>query len=297
MYGLESYVSVPIILADGRYFGNLCAIDRTPAKVSDPRIVSMFQRFAEIIAQQLESELSREEDHTALLDERASSELREQFIAILGHDLRNPLQAVFAGSDLLQRKLADPVLGGVAARIKVNARRMSAMIDDVLDFARGRLGPGIGVTKGAVADVSASLAAVVTELQDAQPGRDIRATFVVDRPLVCDIGRVQQLASNLLANALTHGAPHSPVQISATTDERDLILSVVNEGAPIAPENLHRIFEPYWRHSTAGGRSGLGLGLYICSQIVRAHGGQMTVTSTLEHGTRFTARLPLDTGG
>src|SRR5277367_4481064 len=101
--------------------------------------------FAVLIASQLEEHSSREREQSALLDERAAAELREQFIAILGHDLRNPLHAVFAGADLLARTLAYPAHVEIASRIKTNARRMSLLIDDVLDFARGRLGGGIGL--------------------------------------------------------------------------------------------------------------------------------------------------------
>lgn len=294
LYGIESYISVPIVLAGGRYFGNLCAIDRSPANVSEPRIVSMFQRFAEIIALQLESELVREEERAALLDERASSELREQFIAILGHDLRNPLQAVYASGELLERKLTDPTLLGLASRIKVNVRRMSALIDDVLDFARGRLGGGIGIAVADVDRIEASLSSVVKEFQVVSPEREIRASFTVDRTVCCDIGRVQQVASNLLGNALTHGSPRSPVEISANTDDRDFVLEVWNDGEPIPADSINKIFEPFWRHSTFDSRQGLGLGLYICSQIVNAHGGQLSVTSTRDSGTRFTVRLPLE---
>jgi signal transduction histidine kinase len=293
LYNIESYVSVPIVLASGRYFGNLCAIDPKPANVSEPRIVSMFKHFADIIALQLESELIREEEHAALLDERASSELREQFIAILGHDLRNPLQAVYAGGELLERRLADPALIGIASRIKASARRMSALIDDVLDFARGRLGKGIGI---AVADVGVetSLAAVVRELQTAQPDRKIITNFAVARTVRCDMGRVQQVASNLLGNALTHGSPDTPVEISARTDDKDFVLEVWNAGVPIPEGSINKIFQPFWRHSTSDCRQGLGLGLYICAQIVRAHSGQLAVTSTRDAGTRFTVRLPLE---
>jgi signal transduction histidine kinase len=293
LYKIESYVSVPIILANGRYFGNLCAIDPNPAHVSDPRVVSMFKRFAEIIALQLESELVRQKEHAALLDERASSELREQFIAILGHDLRNPLQAIHASGELLERKLTDPVLRNVAGRIKVSVRRMSGLINDVLDLARGRLGEGIGIEVADVERIEASLSAVVIELQDAKPDRKIVSRFEVERTVRCDIGRVQQLASNLLGNALTHGSPSSPVEISARTDQTDLILEVWNEGEPIPPEHIDKLFEPFWRHSATGNRQGLGLGLYICSQIVHAHGGRMSVTSTRAAGTRFTVHLPL----
>jgi signal transduction histidine kinase len=294
IYGIESYVSVPIILASGRYFGNLCAIDPKPANVTDPRIVSMFKRFAQIIALQLDSELVREEERAELLDERASSELREQFIAILGHDLRNPLQAVYASGELLERRLTDPVLVGIASRIKVNVRRMSGLIDDVLDFARGRLGPGLGIELADVEGLETSLSAVVKELQDAKPERRIVADFDINRPVRCDVGRVQQVASNLLANAFTHGSPLGAVRISAAIDHQHLVLQVHNDGDPIPAESIEKIFEPFWRHSTSESRQGLGLGLYICSQIVKAHGGQLSVTSLRESGTTFTVRLPLE---
>ncbi|HWG69782.1 MAG TPA: GAF domain-containing sensor histidine kinase [Steroidobacteraceae bacterium] len=292
LYKIESYVSVPIILADGSYFGNLCALDPSPAKVP-PRIVAMFTRFAALIAAQLDNQLVREREHAALLDERASSELREQFIAVLGHDLRNPLQAVYCGGDLLERKLKDPALSTIAGHIKANARRMSSLIDDVLDFARGRLGGGIGVELTEVENINTGLAAVVQEFLDVQPDCTIISNINVDCPVRCDLGRLQQVASNLLANALSHGSPHSPVKITATADENDLILEVWNAGEPIPLESIDKVFEPFWRHSVSASRNGLGLGLHICSQIVRAHDGRISVTSTLDEGTQFTARLPL----
>jgi signal transduction histidine kinase len=293
IYKIESYVSVPIVLSTGRYFGNLCAIDPAPAKVSDPKVIAMFRRFAALIAMQLDNEMTRESEQTALRDERAASELREQFIAILGHDLRNPLQAILATSEFFSRKLEDPVLLGMAARIKTNARRMSSLIDDVLDFARGRLGGGIGIRVDDVHDIGSGLQSVVKELQDGQPTRQIIADIGVTRTVRCDLGRVQQVASNLIGNALVHGAAQSPVKVTALADDNDLIFEVWNEGEAIPPDSIDKIFQPFWRHSTSDARQGLGLGLHICSQIVRAHGGRLTVTSTKENGTRFTARLPL----
>jgi signal transduction histidine kinase len=295
IYQIESYISVPIFLPGGRYFGNLCTLDPRPIEVARPQILSTFNRFASLIASELEHQLQREQEQIALLDARAASELREQFIAILGHDLRNPLQAAYASSDMLQRKLTDPDLLAIASRIKANVRRMSALIDDVLDFARGRLGGGIGVELTEVQNINTGLTTVVQELQDAQPECKIISSIGVDRSVRCDLGRLQQVASNLLANALTHGRQHTPVKFTAHADDEDLILEVWNAGDPIPSESINKIFEPFWRHSVSGSRNGLGLGLHICSQIVRAHEGRISVTSTAAHGTLFTARLPLGT--
>lgn len=294
LYKIECYVSLPIILANGRYFGNLCAIDPAPAKVADPKILSMFTRFAALIAMQLDSEMARQVDQSELRGAHADNELRDQFIAILGHDLRNPLQAVYSAGVLLEKKITDPTLKGVAARIRVNVKRMSCLINDVLDFARGRLGEGMGVRVADVEDIDAGLNAVVREFQDGQPDRQILANISVTRKVRCDLGRVQQVASNLIGNALKHGAPEGPVKVSAQAEESELIINVWNAGEPIPPENIDKICEPFWRHSSTGNREGLGLGLYICSQIVHAHGGTLSVTSSQESGTSFTARLPLD---
>jgi signal transduction histidine kinase len=294
-YPIESCVSVPIIRANGGYFGNLSAFDPTPGKVVEPRILSMFTEFATLIALQLDHQVQQEQEHRALLDERAAGELREQFMAILGHDLRNPLHAVYASGGMLERRLTDPKSLVFVSRIKTNVRRMSALIDDVLDFARGRLGGGIELELTDVDDINAGLATVVQELQDAQPECEIISHISVNRAVRCDLGRLQQVASNPLANALTHGLPHSPIKISARADENELVLEVWNAGEPIPAESLGKIFEPFWRHSVSAGRNGVGLGLHICSQIVRAHVGRISVTSNAENGTRFTARLPLST--
>ncbi len=292
LYKIESYVSVPIILATGRYFGNLCAIDPAPAKVSDPKAINMFKRFAALIAMQLDTEFTRERERSLLRDERAGSELPEQFIAMLGHDLRNPLQAIHVTSELIARKVAEPTLQALAERIKANSKRMSALIDDMLDLARGRLGGGIGIRID-VHDVNAGLRAIVKEFQDGQPTREIISNIGVARTVQCDLGRVQQVASNLIGNALTHGATESPVKVSAFADGNDFVFEVWNDGRPIPPGNLEMMFEPFWRHSASGSREGLGLGLHICAQIVRAHRGKIAVTSANDAGTRFTVRLPL----
>ena len=296
LYEIESYISVPIIMPDGRYFGNLCAIDRHPANVSDVRTIALFKGFAQMIGVQLEADLARQNEQTALLDERAVSELREQFIAVLGHDLRSPLAAISASSRVLAKRVTDPVMAEIAQRIATNATRMSALIDDVLDFARGRLGGGIGIQFQTVDDVETRLRAVVNEISDSYPDRRLNTSINMIGRVRCDLARLQQLASNLLGNALTHGPPNGTVEIRAHVNDSDLVLQVWNDGEPIPPESLGKIFGPFWRNSTSGSRQGLGLGLHICSEIVKAHGGHLSVTSTREGGTQFTARLPLGSG-
>ncbi|MEJ8845419.1 GAF domain-containing sensor histidine kinase [Variovorax rhizosphaerae] len=297
LYNIESYISVPIIRPGGEYFGNLCAIDPRPLPVSDQKTVAMFESFAELIGRQLAQEESQLATETALLDERATAELRDQFIAVLGHDLRNPLASVSALAELLVRRTAEPEAAKVGERIRRTTRRMALLIDDVLDFARGRMGSGLVVTPAKVADLGASMSEVVSELQLAHPDRRIEEHIDIAADVWCDCGRIQQLLSNLLGNALTHGASDQPVVVEARSEPGGrLQVSVWNGGVPIAPANMARIFEPYWRPADNEAKGGLGLGLHICSMIVKAHGGSLEVSSSAEAGTRFTARLAVQSG-
>ncbi|WP_053572318.1 sensor histidine kinase [Caballeronia cordobensis] len=290
LYRLESYMSVPIILPDGEYFGNLCAVDARPHDVSNSRVVRMFEVFASLIALQLDSARKQSSAEALLADERRTATLREEFIAVLGHDLRNPLSAFNATAELLCRRKEDELVH-VGQRLARTVSRMAGLIDDVMDFARGRLGGGVAVNIETVADLGPSLHAVIDELCDANPScmveRDIEVMEAVD----CDRARMQQLLSNLLANALNHGAKHAPVAVTARLADGRLSLSVRNSGKPIPGDVLTRIFEPYYRPATSVPGGGLGLGLYICKQIVDAHGGSVAVTSTEAEGTIFTASI------
>jgi signal transduction histidine kinase len=293
LYNLGSYISVPIVLPDGTYFGNLCAIDTHPANVSDLRTVGMFEVFADLIAFQLVSEGRQQAAEAALSHERENSNLREQFIAVLGHDLRNPLSAVSATAELLTLRKNDPDLIKIGQRLKTTTFRMARLIDDVMDFARGRLGSGIGVSIEEVDDLDAALRIVVSELREANPTRLVVDDIVLTQRVRCDRTRIQQLLSNLLGNALTHGSNDFPVTVEARMQAGDLVLSVSNGGNEIAADALPKVFEPYWRPPTSRPGGGLGLGLYICKQIVSAHGGTLEVRSSAQDGTCFVARLPV----
>jgi signal transduction histidine kinase len=294
LYGLESYISVPILLRDGEYFGNLCAIDRRPFPLSAPQIRETFRLFAELIAGQLHDERRYLETDDALASERVTAELREQFIAVLGHDLRSPLGACGAIGEIMKREPDRARVAELGKRLLVSVRRMSSMIDDVLDFARGRMGAGMALTLALEHNLDVLLASVISELQLAGQGPQIQADIRLGGPVLCDPGRVQQVLSNLVKNALVHGSQDMPIGVKVRSDARDLRIEVTNRGTPIAREELERIFEPYARASQATGRrQGLGLGLYICRQIVQAHGGTLRVTSTASEGTRFVATLPV----
>lgn len=297
-YAIESYVSVPIVLSDGTYFGNLCAIDARPAQISELRIVAMFQHFAALIALELESQRRQHQVQAALLGERAASELREQLIAILGHDLRTPISLMALNSQRLLARAKDPVaVARIASDIHASVQQVTSLVDHALDLARGRLGSVIRVEPVLVERMDEALFNVVTETQANFPGREIECQFDMSRPVQVDRCRVLQLVANLLSNALVHGAPDRPVQFKAITTADSLVLEVRNQGVPIPPESLDKVFVPFWRTGTATQRGGVGLGLHICAQIVQAHHGRLAVASSADAGTVFTATLPREAAG
>jgi phosphoserine phosphatase RsbU/P len=237
---------------------------------------------------------SRSELQKGLASERESAELREQFIAVLGHDLRNPLAAISAGARILQRSGA---LQGqkelrVLDMINTTVTRMSDLIDNVLDFARGRLGGGITLSRDADRPLQPVLEQVVDELRTASPQRVIETSFEITESVNCDRTRIGQLASNLIGNALTHGAPDKPVRVGAKTQGGKFELWVANAGEPIPPGAMEKLFEPFFRADVRSSRQGLGLGLHIASQIAQAHGGGIDVASGPEE-TRFVFTMPL----
>ena len=291
-YGFQSYISVPIVLPDGRFFGTLCSIDPRPARLDTPEVIGMFKLFAELIAFHLNALDQAAVNAGRLLDERKTSELREQFIAVLGHDLRNPLAAISAGAELLLRTpLNDKGLRMVEI-IRASVTRMSRLIDDVMDFARGRLGSGLTLDRNAAEAMEPVLRHVIAELQAGFPDRRIDATIALGSPVRCDASRISQLLSNLLGNALTYGDAAAPVRVRAFTDDKVFELAVCNAGDPIPPATLERMFQPFARGAVRPNQPGLGLGLFIAWEIARAHGGALTVTSS-EQETCFRFKMPL----
>ncbi|MDD0973505.1 GAF domain-containing sensor histidine kinase [Pseudomonas fontis] len=293
IYHFESYISVPVFRADGSFFGTICALDPKPANLKGSAIQPMMESFARLLSIQIESEENAQRTEAALQKERAMAELREQFIAVLGHDLRNPLFAITAGAELLTKRNSDPRSQTIAQHILTCGRRATQLVQDVLDFARGRLGNGIVVNIQPCPDLDSALRHVASELQRVHPQRMIRVRIGDLAGIQCERERVAQLLSNLIANAISHGAEDGPVDISADIRDEVFMLGVHNLGQPIAPQIMAQLFQPFSRPLDGAPQPGLGLGLYIANQIALAHGGRMEVVSSSEAGTLFSFRLPL----
>ena len=162
----------------------------------------------------------------------------------------------------------------------------------LLDFARGRMGGGIPVKRLLVDDLGPILEQALREVQMSNPEAHIHHLFNLQPGIYCDSLRITQLLSNLVGNAVIHGAKASLIEARAWCEGPDVVISVTNQGPPIAEHLMPLLFEPFTRSEAGHRGEGLGLGLYIAYQIAEAHGGTLEVTSTLESGTVFVARFP-----
>lgn len=253
----------------------------------------MFESFARLLTLQLDAEEQQQSTRAALADERLTGHQREQFIALLGHDLRTPLASIQAASDLLLRRSTEVGTQQLAEHVRTASQRASRMVDDLLDFARGQLGNGIPLNWTTPPELNRTLRQVTDELRNAHPRRVLLERLSPLEMFECDPDRIAQLLANLITNALHHGASTGPVIVTAQTDNGHFELAVHNRGTPIAAEHLERLFQPYWQDQGGSSRGGLGLGLFIVDQIARAHGGSMRVSSSAEAGTTFTFCMPI----
>jgi sigma-B regulation protein RsbU (phosphoserine phosphatase) len=221
---------------------------------------------------------------------------RERFIGILGHDLNNPLAAILMGAQVLE-DLSGPY-ARAAKTIASSAHRMEAMIHDLLDFARGRLGGGIPITPTAC-DLRLLCDQVVEEMAQAYPTRVMEFAGIGDLRGEWDPDRVEQVLSNLIGNAVKHG--RGPILVMGHAEGDDVVTTIHNQGPAIPAEAIPTLFEPFTTAQVGDGKQashkGLGLGLYIVSEIVHAHGGTISVSSVEGQGTTFTIRWPRRAGG
>ena len=233
--------------------------------------------------------------------QRYSSEVsasRDMFLAVLGHDLRGPLSGIRMSSLVLAKpNLDDAARHKAAARIQRASTEMGSLITDLLEYTRTRLGAGMPMAL-ADCDAGAVCEEALEGIRAGCPEQTFVHTLLGDLHLQADAPRLHQVLSNLLANAVQHGESGAPITLRATGEPDAVVLTVGNQGKPIAPDALPAIFEPLVRAPSAEAqaqersKTSLGLGLFIVREIVLGHGGTITVQSTIEAGTQFTVRLP-----
>jgi signal transduction histidine kinase len=244
------------------------------------------------VEEELRACVKREKDARERAE--ANDAFKEMFLGILGHDLRNPLNTVLTTARIMlmsadgggegERRLERIVSSGV---------RMQRMIAQLLDVARARLAEGIPVTGAATQDLRPLAEKIVDEARAAHPARRIDLRFQPPCLAHVDADRFEQVASNLIGNAIAHGDPAHPITVALSAGDGLTTFSVHNLGSPIDPALMPIIFDPFKRGTEARGcPDGLGLGLYIVERIVIAHGGRMEVLSSEQSGTQFTASFP-----
>lgn len=235
-------------------------------------------------------------ESTAAYAEQVSRS-RDIFLAILGHDLRAPLQAVTMSADLLAyRTDLDTKSQSYVSRIKSSTRHMGAMVSDLLEFVRSRLGASLPIDRVSM-DFGSACREAVDEACAGQPQSHPRVEIEGDTVGRWDRGRIDQLLQNLIGNALQHGKGEQDIHVKVSGEQEHIQLTVHNLGDPIAEDAIGSIFDPLVRSNSEGATprgpsTSLGLGLFIVKEVVNAHGGSITVTSNVGDGTTFTVVLP-----
>ncbi|WP_074256619.1 GAF domain-containing sensor histidine kinase [Vannielia litorea] len=290
-FGIVSYASIPILRSDGTFFGTLCAIDTVPRNIKHPRAVAMLEMFADLIGRSLETEERLSAQEELVENERRLARLQEEFVAVLGHDLRNPVAAFEAGLRQLGHEPLSDRGNTLLSLMRATVRRMNDLIENIMLHAKNRLGGGLRISAVPDAPLAQAITEVVEEIRAATPEQEIRLDLAFDRPVSCDPARVAQAVSNLLSNAARHSLPGTPVELHGTVEGGVTLITVSNHGEEVPESVRERLFKPFERGSEERGE-GLGLGLYIAASIATAHGGRIAVDC--EGGvTRFTLSLPV----
>jgi signal transduction histidine kinase len=224
-------------------------------------------------------------------------ESRDLAIAVMAHDLRNPLNAIVSSAQMIQiTEGVDKGAINTLASIVHSGMHMSKLIENLLDFTRTRFGQPLVVKRQSM-DLAPVCRQTVAEFVAAYPERTIRLDCGADLHGAWDATRISQMLSNLISNAIQHGDQTTPVTVEVRSESQEIVLKVHNDGPPIPQSELPTIFDPFSRgakQDTAAVNESrhLGIGLFVARQIVEAHSGKISVTSTVQGGTTFVVRLP-----
>jgi signal transduction histidine kinase len=226
-------------------------------------------------------------------ERRQAERFRDLFVSVLGHDIRNPLSVITAGAASLSRRSLSPEEAKIVSRMAWSAERMARMIDQVLDLTQVRLGGGLTL-EPKLSDMGGIARRSTERLEVSYPERTIELVTEGDLGGEWDPGRLGQVLTYLLVNAIEHGRADTPVRLGIRAAGAQVIAEVHNEGNPIPPDLVPLIFDPFQRAAERRRMksTGLGLGLYLSLQIVREHGGDIEVDSSAEAGTTLRVILP-----
>ena len=222
---------------------------------------------------------------------------RCMFLAILAHDLRNPINAILLSARLAEVSSVTPEDKQVLSQIQTSVQAINRLITDLMDFASTGLGAAMPLLQAPM-NLEQLAGEVVREIQAAHPTHRIVFEADGDVTIVGDASRLRQVISNLLGNAIQHGSADGPITLTLSPDGSDIsgvVMIVRNQGRPIPADLLPTIFDPLVRGNVSeeDQRQGsIGLGLYIVREIVVAHGGSIEVTSSACDDTQFRVRLP-----
>ena len=288
---LESGFSIEELMAEYRAVrASVLRLWQRCVKSADEYEVQDMVRFNEAIDQSLTESIAR---YSSML-----RDTQNVFLAILGHDVRNPLGAISMGAQLLmQDETMDENQHKLASRILGSTQRVNEIVSDLLDFSTSHLGGGIPVRAEGF-DFRPECQAVVDEIRTFYPQRRIELEMSGDLDVNWDRARIGQALSNLIGNAVQHGRGGTPVWVSVTGGD-DIAWVIQNEGDVIDPARMRTMFDPIKQfviksaiERSSAQTNNLGLGLYITHEIVSAHGGHVTVASSADEGTTFTVHLP-----
>lgn len=229
-----------------------------------------------------------EQARQALARNEAALKFADVFVGVLGHDLRNPLNAISTAAQLLQRLDPGPREAEVLRRLRASTDRMARLIDQILDFTRARIGGGIPI-RPRPADLAVLVGDIAAETSTAAPDREIVSRIDGQTQASVDPDRFAQALSNLLGNAIQHGET-GPVEVEVDGRDADAVQITVRNRGVVPPEILPSVFEPF--RSGTGSEARLGLGMYIARMIVEAHDGTIAMDSAPESGTQVRIRLP-----